>query len=180
MADEVEDRDAQALPKVNQARSREGGSKEKGGPFIRLKDIYALWNFKVISQQFKRLAPHHDSIPDVLFDMAGAHVVARPQTVALKVVRGRTETGWRSQEVSPPFAPHMPRIITVSRCVALPAQIMCASSNNSHSRLHECLWFLSPFPARRHQFPRQAWRARGSGALALLANHTEDPWPGGI
>lgn len=42
VADEVEDGDAQALPKVKQARSRKGGSKEEGGPFIRLKDIYAL------------------------------------------------------------------------------------------------------------------------------------------
>ncbi len=42
VADEVEDGDAQALPKVQQARSGEGGSKEEGGPFIWLIEIYAL------------------------------------------------------------------------------------------------------------------------------------------
>ena len=102
------------------------------------RDIRSLEPVKVISQKFKCLAPHHQPIPGVLFDMAEAEAggVATDSRAQggqgqnrFGALRGRTGTdgGRRNSRLN---SRHICRELSWEAGVSHSAKIMCAGSDN--------------------------------------------------
>ncbi len=172
IADEVEDADAQALPKVKHARNREGGSKEQSGALVWAIYIYALWKVKSLASGSSALLRTMTAyLTCCLLTWLKPKVVARPPTVALQVVRGRfarrgqgqicltrsgadlldavkrrIKTRWWSKELPPPIAPHTPGIMTPSlgsRSCARARTVRTSTKDFlSHHSLHDTSNFL--------------------------------------